>query len=163
MKSNVSMLSLILCAACAGAPTVGRAPQVPPLDIDVPQADPSRDDRVRADADRRPPMTFADQQAMATSDPVAYRTFTQTVEVPVEVVVEREVPVAGEPYYVGTRGYRDWYDYDRARRRGAWFPVNTVVGAGVGAIIGHQRGRRDRGALIGGSTGLLLDLARWWR
>ncbi|MBL8726987.1 MAG: glycine zipper family protein [Planctomycetes bacterium] len=162
MNPRSCWLSLLVFAGCAAAPTVGRAPQVPPLDIAVPQADLTRDEGTRAAADRRPAMPMAEEPMLPSSSNVAYRTFTQTVEVPVEVVVEREVPVAGEPYYVGTRGYRDWYDYDRARRRGTWFPVNTVVGAGVGAIIGHQRGHRGRGALIGAHAGLLLDVARWW-
>jgi hypothetical protein len=162
MNPRSCLLSLLVLAGCAAQPTVGRAPQVPPLDIDVPQADLSRDRGMRADADRRRPMAFADEQELPPSSAVAYRTFTQTVEVPVEVVVEREVPVAGEPYYVGTRGYRDWYDYDRARRRGPWFPVNTVVGAGIGAAV-SRRGHRRRGALIGAHAGLLLDIARWWR
>jgi hypothetical protein len=163
MNPRSGWLSLLVFAGCAAAPTVGRAPQVPPLAIDVPKADLSRDAAQRADGDRRPSMAFADEQTPPPSGTVAYRTFTQTVEVPVEVVVEREVAVPGEPYYVGTRGYRDWDEYDRARRRGTWFPVNTVVGAGVGAIIGHQRGHRGRGALIGAHAGLLLDVARWWR
>lgn len=42
------------------------------------------------------------------------------------------------------------------------FPVNTLLGAGVGAIIGHQNGRRESGALIGGGVGMLLDLFRWY-
>ncbi|MCA8964540.1 MAG: glycine zipper family protein [Planctomycetes bacterium] len=41
------------------------------------------------------------------------------------------------------------------------FPVNTAVGAGLGAIIGHQSGHRDEGAAIGAGIGLLFDLARW--
>ncbi|MGC6489074.1 MAG: YMGG-like glycine zipper-containing protein, partial [Planctomycetota bacterium] len=51
------------------------------------------------------------------------------------------------------------------RRRGAppSFPVNTAIGAGVGAVLGHQRGRRDEGALWGAGIGLLFDLARWSR
>jgi len=66
-----------------------------------------------------------------------------------------------------SRSHSTYDDYlyrrgvDRVRRRGTRFPVNTVVGAGVGAVIGHQRGRRDRGALIGAGLGLLFDLNRW--
>ncbi|HTF57707.1 MAG TPA: glycine zipper family protein [Planctomycetota bacterium] len=43
------------------------------------------------------------------------------------------------------------------------FVSDTVLlGAGVGAIIGHQSGHRTRGALIGAGAGFLLD--RWtWR
>ncbi len=165
MNTRSWLLSSLLFAGCAATPTVGRAPLVPQLQIDVPKADLSRDEGVRADADRRRPMAFVDEQSPPPSSSVAYRTFTQVVEVPVEVEVDRQVPVAGEPVYVGVHGYRDWDDYDRARRRGTWFPINTVVGAGIGAIIGNQSGRRarGRGALIGAHAGLLLDIARWWR
>lgn len=52
------------------------------------------------------------------------------------------------PYYYGSYRHR------------STFPVNTVLGAGVGAIIGHQSHHRDRGAAIGAGIGLLLDLAR---
>ena len=31
--------------------------------------------------------------------------------------------------------------------------VGAVAGAGLGAIIGHQSGNRDKGALIGGALG----------
>ncbi|MEW5895207.1 MAG: glycine zipper domain-containing protein [Candidatus Omnitrophota bacterium] len=33
--------------------------------------------------------------------------------------------------------------------------VGAVAGAGLGAIIGHQSGDRDKGALIGGALGAL--------
>jgi hypothetical protein len=76
------------------------------------------------------------------------------------------MPQAYEPE--PRRDYRQYDDYLRYRSsyrhrsyRRSRFPVNTVVGAGIGAIIGHQRGRRDRGALIGGGVGLLFDLNRW--
>lgn len=33
----------------------------------------------------------------------------------------------------------------------------VLLGAGIGAVIGHQRGHRTRGAIIGAAAGLLLD------
>ncbi|MFK7738866.1 MAG: hypothetical protein AB8H80_00985 [Planctomycetota bacterium] len=62
--------------------------------------------------------------------------------------------------------YREYLQDRRfrgGRRRGNAFPVNTAIGAGIGAIVGHQRGRRGRGALVGSGIGLLFDLARWTR
>lgn len=151
-----SVLPLCLFAACAAAPTVARVPQVPPLAIDVPQADLSRTVGQRADADQRaaPPAVDA---APGVRTEVVHRTFTQVVEVPVEVEVERPVEVhAGEPA-------RTWsYDYERHRRRGTWFPVHTVIGAGIGAAIGRHHGHTRRGIWIGAHTGLLFDAARWW-
>jgi len=42
------------------------------------------------------------------------------------------------------------------------FVSDTVLlGAGVGAIIGHQSGHRTRGALIGAGAGFLLDRLAW--
>lgn len=71
----------------------------------------------------------------------------------------QQAPRADYRQYDDYLDYRTSYRY-RPYRRGR-FPINTAVGAGIGAIIGHQRGRRDRGALIGGGVGLLFDLNRW--
>ena len=37
----------------------------------------------------------------------------------------------------------------------------VLIGAGVGAIIGHQHGRRTRGALIGAGVGLFIGCWGW--
>ncbi|MCA8942860.1 MAG: hypothetical protein KDB80_09905 [Planctomycetes bacterium] len=71
-------------------------------------------------------------------------------------VVYVEVP-GGYPYprysYRYPRTYYDPYAGHRLTLD------NTLLGAGLGAIIGHQSGHRDRGAAIGAGFGLLLDLA----
>lgn len=36
--------------------------------------------------------------------------------------------------------------------------TNMLLGAGLGAVIGHQSGRRTKGALVGAGVGALLDL-----
>jgi hypothetical protein len=89
----------------------------------------------------------------------------------VERVVERPVyvreRVAYESYpsygYDGYYSYQPYY-YGSYQRRSyhSTFPLNTALGAGVGAIIGHQSGHRGRGAWIGGGLGLLLDLNSRW-
>ncbi len=38
---------------------------------------------------------------------------------------------------------------------------NVLLGAGVGAIIGHQSGHRTQGALIGAAAGVVLDSMNW--
>jgi len=38
-----------------------------------------------------------------------------------------------------------------------WISERTLLGAGLGAIIGHQRGERTKGALIGAAAGTLWD------
>jgi hypothetical protein len=40
-------------------------------------------------------------------------------------------------------------------------PDTVALGAGLGAIIGHQRGERTKGALIGAGVGMLLEFLRW--
>ena len=40
-------------------------------------------------------------------------------------------------------------------RAGEGALIGGLIGAGAGAIIGHQSGERDKGALIGGVTGAL--------
>jgi hypothetical protein len=37
------------------------------------------------------------------------------------------------------------------------FPLNTLLGAGAGAVIGHQRHRAWEGAAIGAAAGMLVD------
>ncbi|HMQ21551.1 MAG TPA: hypothetical protein PKE00_03625 [Planctomycetota bacterium] len=41
------------------------------------------------------------------------------------------------------------------------FPINTLFYGGLGAVIGHQYGRRDRGLAIGAGLGLLHDVLRF--
>jgi len=64
----------------------------------------------------------------------------------------------GEPYYGHGYGYGH-YGYGRHAR--STFPLNTALGAGVGAVIGHQSRHRNEGALIGAGLGLLLDFGHW--
>jgi len=161
-------LACALLAGCASTPTSTRMPLVPPLDIDVPVAAP--EPRVRADSDRSPPLpppAPADEleQPGATDGADVHlrdRVIVQTIEV--EVPVYRDRPQFDDGQDFVSYGYSPAprYGYPTWRRRST-FPINTAIGAGVGAIIGHQRGRRDRGALIGGSVGLMFDLMRGWR
>ena len=79
-----------------------------------------------------------------------------------EAAAETAPPPRTTPSYDAYGDYRERRPAPR-RRRETSFPVNTAVGAGFGAVLGHQAGRRDEGALIGGGIGLLFDLARWSR
>lgn len=154
---------LAVAASCSTQHEVVRAPQVPPLAADMPRADLARDAGKRASADLSPPLPSA-----AFDGPVALPVAAPTWRSPVESAeppVYEPIPPSGRaaasyPVYV------DWYDdvqYGRRRWHEPVFPVNTLVGAGIGAAIGHQSHHRNRGALIGGSVGLLFDLARWSR
>jgi hypothetical protein len=167
--SSSFLLALVLAAACTAPPQVGRAPLVPPLDQEMPKADLSRDQGTRAAADLSPPVPMQDGElpSRLRELPPTYRTVVHVVETPVYVEVPGGGDVAGEgsytPHYAEYIGF--YRDVDRRHRRWRepFFPVHTAVGAGIGAIIGHQSGHRDRGALIGGSIGLARDLGRWWR
>ncbi|MCA8969517.1 MAG: hypothetical protein KDC95_07025 [Planctomycetes bacterium] len=61
--------------------------------------------------------------------------------------------------YYGS-GYYDSGYYGPRRYRSP-MPWNTLFYGGLGAIIGHQYGRRDRGLAIGAGFGLLQDALRW--
>lgn len=174
---NVAYLTVVLvaAAACSAGRHLERAPLVPPLLLATTEGSVVllRDVGQRTDADRSAPAVLPIESAreVATTGP-AYRIVTHFVETP---VVERPAEdraaadfdddsgVAYEPrdggYYDGYYGPGYYHD-GRWRRR--WFPANTFVGAGVGAILGHQHGHRHRGALIGAGAGLLLDLPRLW-
>ncbi len=83
----------------------------------------------------------------------------------VEEVEPAHAPRAAYPspvrYEVDYGGYVQQLQRQPAPRD--WFPVNTLIGAGVGAIIGNQNGSSGRGATIGSGIGLLFDLGRWTR
>lgn len=161
-------LILLLCffGACAGPRPWPRAPLVPMHDLPAVPPPPPREGQAGApnvapkvapmDGPRRP-LVVESVRSEGSPSPV-YRTVVEVIEVPVEVPVD-SLPRAG----VETDQYDD---YLRGRasyqpRRRSQFPINTLVGAGVGAIIGNQNGRSEQGALIGSGVGLLLDLSRW--
>ncbi|MFT4842603.1 MAG: hypothetical protein ACI8UD_003148 [Planctomycetota bacterium] len=169
MRAFTMLMVAVTAVACAAPPKLARAPLVPLLPVDAPAVDAGREaaDAGRADRDQSAASVRGVERRfdVETSAPT-YRTLIETVEVEVPVAVQGQA----EPsvvYVNSGRGYSTYDDYlynrrsYRDRQRGSRFPINTVVGAGVGAIIGHQRGRRDRGALIGGGVGLLFDLNRW--
>ncbi|MCB9890610.1 MAG: hypothetical protein H6832_08680 [Planctomycetes bacterium] len=64
----------------------------------------------------------------------------------------------GSGYY--DSGYYDSRYYGPRRYRNP-VPWNTLFYGGLGAIIGHQYGHRDRGLAIGAGFGLLQDALRW--
>lgn len=158
-------------AGCAAPRSVERVPMCPPLSIEVPTADPSREPAVRAAADVSPPERAAAEWTPSPMRETAptYRTVVHVVEVPVEAPVRvqawADTQPQSSPYDPSYDAWVDAYRYQDSRRRWRepFFPINTALGAGVGAIIGHQSHRRGRGALIGGGLGLLLDLDRWFR
>ena len=169
MRVVTMLIVAVMTVACATPPTFTRAALVPLMSVEAPAVDAGRDtaDAGRADRDQSAselPVVMR-RDGGGVSVPV-YRTVIETVEV--GVPMESQAPPQPSVVEVNpSRSHSTYDDYlyrrgvDRVRRRGTRFPVNTVVGAGVGAVIGHQRGRRDRGALIGAGLGLLFDLNRW--
>lgn len=147
-----------LLIACSAPRHLELAPQVPPLAAAAPRADLERDAGTRAAADRSPSRPMAELPSMNETT-VAFRSVVEVVEVPQPVAADSE-------YGQQARYYYDDWQPDRYRyqeRRRGWFPVGTAVGAGVGAVIGNQSGRRGRGAAIGAGLGLLFDINRtWW-
>jgi hypothetical protein len=166
MNARCTSILLLLGAACTSTAPMARLPQTPLLDTNAPIV---RDQPApnRTAADQSPPIPGVEPEFRQVAEPEpVYRTVTQTVEVPTYTT-----PPAAQPdYYQVPQYYNYGYGYyePRARyrygrHREPWFPINAAVGAGIGAVIGHQRGHRDRGALIGGAWGLLFDIGRWAR
>lgn len=80
---------------------------------------------------------------------------------PIQETVYVDRPVYHQGYPVN--GY-DAYGqpvYQQCPQPSTTFPLNTLVGAGVGAAIGHQSHHQNEGAWIGAGIGLLLDFAHF--
>ncbi|HEX5053464.1 MAG TPA: hypothetical protein VFZ65_16925 [Planctomycetota bacterium] len=158
------LLSCLVAAACSSPPpTVTHAPEVPRLATQHPEADPSRDVFVRADADRSPPVV-GEPAPMAEPgrSPPVYRTVVHIVEKPVErepqpqqQADERGDARSGPTYDSGS----DYGGQSDGGGRAPFLPINTVIGAGVGAAVDHNHAR---GAWIGSSIGFLIDLQQLW-
>ena len=170
--SKCAILGLLLITASCAAPKLQpRAQLAPPLQLERPamSVDRMAAHAGRADRDQSKAAIQASPSAwLRRGDGFlparpTYRTITEEVEVLVEIEPAQPSAAVGADSRQHYSTYDDYLYNRRAYRssRSSRFPVNTVVGAGLGAIFGHQRGRRDRGALIGGSIGLLFDLSRW--
>ena len=162
-----TILALLAFAACSAPRHLDLLPQVPPLASEGPRADLERDAGKRASTDLSPPLPMPAEPVEFGGGSVTYRTVVEVQEAPPPPAPEPEYRYVDRYVSVDDYGYRGGVGYGYGgygyRRRGPWFPINTAVGAGLGAIIGHQSGRRGRGAWIGGGVGLLLDLnRRWW-
>ena len=186
MSRLVIWFAALALASCATAPRVAQREVPPPRPQWVPRAPEERPVTDEAATQRfldqeierqtpapRLPAPHADRYRARAQDPTppaatdeaATNRFLDT-----EIERRRTVQAVPEPTYVVERVYEPVY-VDRVEYRdvGSWeyrqyrsrFPWNTAVGAGLGAIIGHQSGRRDRGAAIGAGVGLLFDIARW--
>ncbi|MFO1054528.1 MAG: glycine zipper family protein [Planctomycetota bacterium] len=182
-------LTLVLLTALLGCRATPRAPErpIPPprpeFDLRAQAQKPTDEEATRRFLDSQieakeqqgqspPPPTNADryrarpqsQQQGTTNEEATRRFLDSEIERRSYVLPapqpERVVERVYEPVYVPQYRYEDVgrYEYERYHSR---FPWNTAVGAGVGAIIGHQSGHRDRGAAIGAGIGLLFDMARW--
>ena len=153
---TLPLLGLLSCSSQRALPRRALAPATATTSAATGQP------RLLAEAAERQGLTSRVSEPVTTPEPSAarpapvYRTFVERVEVPVERVVEapRERDVYSEYVERAPAGQR---------RQPSPFPINTAVGAGVGAVIGHQSGRRDEGALWGAGIGLLFDMARWTR
>lgn len=132
-----------------------------------PAREPALEPRLRAAADRSPPLPPRDDVPAAFAGDVSLHRFTVTSETRTQPPEPEPAP---EPYRAAAPvdswdvapgdGYY-WYP-DRCERE-PWVPVNTVVGASIGAAFdaGHcGHGHGYQGALIGAGIGLTLDLGR---
>ena len=153
-RTTLALALSLLATACSTTDGASRAQQVPLLDLTAPQVHIDRGQR--ASADTSPPTTSALPPAPQQTGPTpVFRTVVETVEVRVP-----QVRQAQSVRYVDEQG---WYvaTAPQPRYDETPFPINTALGAGLGAIIGNQSGHSERGAWIGSGVGLLLDIGRW--
>jgi hypothetical protein len=158
---TVIFVALLGAAACAGPQFAERTRPIAP-------AAPATGAR----PEQRSATPIDEQATRAWLDQAIER--APRVEPPVPIVrVERVEHVVERPVYVREPLDPYWHQYDYGGyaypasrpydyHRRTTFPAGTVLGAGLGAIIGHQSGHRGRGAWIGGSLGYLFDLGSRW-
>jgi hypothetical protein len=177
------VVAVSLLAACASSPERRRpvAPGYLP-----PPALRSQDQGLRAAADRPLPAPQAAPAPAPVPAPapspspaaangafdspgwsVSLRTFKVTSERTAPPAQVLQVPVEPHPEayeapaYGGGEPCDERYWYPRPCAREPWVPVNTVVGATIGAAFdaGHC-GHGSHGALVGAGIGFALDLSR---
>ena len=163
---RTSMLVLLALCACSSPNYVGHVTSPPPR-WSEPAPSSSRPATTNDDAADR----FLQQEIERKSGSGGYvvpRDTRQSYEPETvrflgEEIERKTPPPAPEVRYVERSVYVDRpYSYGPYEyRRRSTFPWGTAYGAGIGAIIGHQSHRTNRGAWIGGGIGLLFDLAHW--
>ncbi len=180
MKRLIPCLSLAFVTAACSSPPVVEKTTVPPPTHAPPRpavkTNPTNEEAtqkwLRQEIERltgRPPEQLlqgptsqAAPPPVAPENEAAAQGYPQQAQQPVVVdryTVQQPAPygydIHGEPVYV--------YPSPRYRPYETPFPVNTVLGAGIGAIIGNQSHHHAaQGAWIGGAVGFLADLTRWY-
>lgn len=163
MRAPISCTLVLFAAACAAPPRPQRSAVVPLGNDQAPPSAVALEPRARTVSDRSPPRPEAElpsadavlgrwQRAASADDQAAWRDEGQAA-----------ATATGEP--AATVGYDPYQDpYWRVRRsHEIWFPIDTVIGAGIGSAIARHGRHRWRGAWIGGSIGLMFDLHRLLR
>jgi hypothetical protein len=167
---NCAVLAVpLLWVACAGSPEGPMRTGVVPLGP-KPETEVKKDDGKRAAEDQTPPVIGMGPEAPAEPGfEVSYRTVTQIVEPPPAPASPAAAWSSGtsEPEYQLAGGYPYALvpAYEPRRERETWFPYGTAIGIGIGAAFDHHHGHHGHhhhgGAWLGGTLGLMFDLARW--
>ncbi len=106
------------------------------------------------------PVPAASQQLLAPRQPDSDAT-RAWFEREIELAPRYEPPPPPAPP-AETRVVHEYVGDPYCEPRHSTFPINTALGAGIGAIIGNQSGESECGAAIGAGIGFLLDvLPRW--
>lgn len=146
------LLMVLLLGGCAAAPRAGRGAPLPPAEPAPPVV---VEPRLRAAADRSPPVAAVAESP--TAGAVTFRTVTW-LPTPAAAPAPAADP-APEPAFSEQRAASRVVVHHR--RAGPFFPVGTLIGAGAGRVIGRHHGHASRGAWIGAGIGFLFDLQRW--
>jgi len=157
MRGFLLGLSIVSFAACSSPEYARRMPHSPAPAMPL--------------ARTSPPPSALPSGAPSTDEAATRAWLDEEIErhryVPPPVEESEPVADAARTVQVGSDPRYDPYyqygpRYESPPSHGTTFPLNTVVGAGLGAVIGHQSGNRGQGAWIGGSLGLLVDLTSHW-
>jgi hypothetical protein len=150
MRQLSAIVALLLASCSALTPRVA----VPPAAVEVPAAV-----RVAPSTVARP-ASVGELDAAATDDWLQRTAEQRRLDAEPPPALDELLAAAAPPVTVEVVRYETCYGpYRKSYQHGTTFPVRTLTGAGLGALLSSKR-HRDRGVAIGAGIGFLLDVAR---
>jgi hypothetical protein len=176
--NRLILITSLALAACSSPPVVPKSSVPPPTHAPVrppvrtnPTNEEATQKWLRGEIERltgRPPeqlLRGPTSQAEVRTNPTDEVATQQWLQQQGQTVTERyyvQPAYTPVPYGYDLRGEPLFYPAYPYRRYESSFPINTVIGASLGSLIGHHGSHHHHEyAWIGGALGFLSDLNRW--